>query len=170
MELPRDWQEFLSLLNAKRVKYLVVGAHALAAHGAPRYTADLDVWVEPNPRNAERVLAALAAFGFGSVKGLTAEDLESPDKVIMLGFPPLRIDLLTSISGCSFDEAWKRRVRTRLGGEHVPVLGLADLATNKKAAGRPKDLLDVALIEGLPRAGAKPGTARRPARQRKSRR
>ncbi len=83
MELPRDWQEFLSSLNASRVRYLVIGAHALAAHGAPRYTADLDVWVAADARNAERVLSALEDFGFGSVKGLSAEDFQNPEMVVM---------------------------------------------------------------------------------------
>ena len=146
MELPRDWQEFLSSLNASRVRYLVIGAHALAAHGAPRYTADLDVWVAADARNAERVFAALKDFGFGSVKGLSVEDFQNPEMVVMLGRPPLRIDLLTSISGCSFATAWKRRLRTQLGGQRVSVLSREDLRVNKLAAGRPKDLLDLELL------------------------
>lgn len=153
MELPRDWQEFLSSLNARRVRYLVVGAHALAAHGAPRYTADLDVWVAADPANAKRVLAALEDFGFGEVRGLDVRDFENPEMVVMLGRPPLRIDLLTSISGCRFDVAWRRRLRTRLGGEPVGVLSRQDLRTNKLAAGRPKDLLDVELLAQLPKRG-----------------
>ena len=151
MELPQDWQEFLSSLNASRVRYLVIGAHALAAHGAPRYTADLDVWVEAEPRNAERVVEALKAFGFGSVKGLSVADFENPEMVVMLGVPPLRIDLLTSISGCRFATAWKRRLKTKLGGQPVSVLSRQDLRTNKLAAGRPKDLLDVELLARLPK-------------------
>jgi hypothetical protein len=149
MELPRDWQEFLSSLNASRVKFLLVGAHALAAHGVPRYTGDLDVWVAPAAANAKRVLEALRSFGFGSLKGLSAADFQKPDMVIAQGTPPLRIDLLTSISGCDFASAWRRRVTTTLGGETVAVLGLEDLRANKKAAGRPKDLLDVELMAHL---------------------
>lgn len=152
MELPRDWQEFLSSLNARRVKYLVIGAHALAAHGAPRYTADLDVWVQATSGNAERVFRALADFGFGSMKGLAIKDFQNPDLVVMLGQPPLRIDLLTSISGCSFASAWSRRLQTKLGGQPVSVLSRRDLRTNKLAAGRPKDLLDVELLAQLPPA------------------
>jgi hypothetical protein len=151
MDLPQDWQEFLSSLNARRVKFLVVGAHALAAHGAPRYTADLDVWVQAEAKNAERVLAALKDFGFGGMKGLAAQDFESPDMVVMLGRPPLRIDLLTSISGCTFEGAWKRRLKTRLGGQAVGVLGRSDFRANKLAAARPKDLLDVELIDAVPK-------------------
>lgn len=151
MELPQDWQEFLSSLNASRVRYLVIGAHALAAHGAPRYTADLDVWVEADAANARRVVTALKAFGFGSLKGLSVEDFQNPEMVVMLGVPPLRIDLLTSISGCSFEKAWKRRLRTKLGGQPVSVLSREDLRVNKLAAGRPKDLLDVELLSRLPK-------------------
>jgi hypothetical protein len=151
MDLPRDWNEFLSSLNAHKVRFLVVGAHALAAHGVPRYTADFDVWVDPDPKNAAKVLAALADFGIGSVKGLTADDFRNPEMVVMLGRPPLRIDLLTSISGCVFETAWRRRLRTRLGGQRVGVLSRTDLRANKLAAGRPKDLLDVELLAQLPR-------------------
>ncbi|MEW6431958.1 MAG: nucleotidyltransferase [Myxococcota bacterium] len=152
MELPRDWQEFLSSLNARKVKYLVVGAHALAAHGVPRYTADLDVWVANDPANARRVLAALDDFGFSGLTGLGVEDFENPEMVVMLGRPPLRIDLLTSISGCAFEAAWKRRLRATLGGERVGVLSREDLVANKRAAGRPKDLLDLELLRGLPKS------------------
>lgn len=151
MDLPRAWHEFLSSLNARKVRFLVVGAHALAAHGAPRYTADFDVWVAADSKNATRVLAALADFGFGSVKGLTADDFQNPEMVVMLGQPPLRIDLLTSISGCRFETAWRRRLKTRLGGQPVGVLSRTDLRVNKLAAGRPKDLLDVELLAQLPR-------------------
>lgn len=156
MELPRDWQEFLSSLNESRVRYLVIGAHALAAHGAPRYTGDLDVWVDAKPINAKRVLAALKAFGFGSVKGLAVEDFQNPEMVVMLGNPPVRIDLLTSISGCSFERAWKRRLKTTLGGQPVSVLSREDLRANKLAAGRPKDLLDVETLAQLPKTKGRP--------------
>ena len=149
MDLPQDWREFLSSLNAKRVRYLVIGAHALAAHGAPCYTADLDVWVEPTNANAEKVMVALRAFGFGALKGLTADDFVDLDKVVMLGVPPMRIDLLTSISGVKFATAWKRRVRTKLGGVTVNVLSVADLRANKLAAGRPKDLADAQTLSQL---------------------
>lgn len=129
----------------------MIGAHALAAHGAPRYTADLDVWVEAEAENARRVLTALKAFGFGSLKGPSVEDFQNPEMVVMLGVPPLRIDLLTSISGCTFEKAWKRRLRTKLGGQPVSVLSREDLTANKRAAGRPKDLLDVEMLARLPK-------------------
>src|SRR5262249_25595677 len=116
-----------------------------AAHAEPRFTGDLDVFVEPAKANATRLLAALAEFGFGTV-GLSAEDFTRPDRVAQLGYPPVRIDILTSISGVTFREAWKGRVATRLGGIDVAVLGVQELVKNKRAAGRPKDLADLALL------------------------
>src|SRR5688500_8235483 len=109
MALHADWKEFLSLLNRNKVRFLIVGAHALAAHGQPRFTGDLDVLVEANPTNARRLLAALKAFGFGSLK-ISQGDLHRPGMVVRLGQPPVGIDLLTSISGVSFATAWKNRV------------------------------------------------------------
>lgn len=146
MALHADWSEFLKSLNASRVRFVVVGAHALAVHGHPRFTGDLDVLVEPSPANARRVLAALEAFGFGSL-AVTAEDLQRPDMVVRLGVPPVGIDILTSLTGVRFAQAWQGRVRAQLGGIRVNVLGRAQYVRNKRAAGRPKDLLDVALIE-----------------------
>lgn len=155
MDLSVDWKEFLSLLVSHRVKFLVIGAHALAVHGRPRLTGDLDVWVEPSPVNARRVLGALAEFGFGSV-GITEHDLTRAGQVIALGNPPLRIDLLTTISGVSFAAAWKTRIRAQVSGVRVNVLGRREYLRNKRAAGRPKDLLDVALLgEAKRRRGRK---------------
>jgi hypothetical protein len=145
MALQADWKEFLSLLNSNRVRYVVVGAHALAAHGQPRFTGDLDVLVEPTAANAKRVLEVLRLFGFGSLK-ISQSDLDRPGMVIRLGQAPVGIDLLTSISGVAFNSAWKNRVRTTLGGVRVAVLSVGDFVRNKKAAGRPKDLLDVELL------------------------
>jgi hypothetical protein len=150
MDLPADWKEFLSLLTSHRVRFLVIGAHALAVHGRPRLTGDLDVWVEPTLQNARRILAALDDFGFGSV-GLSERDLTKPEQVIALGNPPVRIDLLTSISGVGFGSAWKERVRAEVGGVRVNVLGRRAYRRNKRAAGRPKDLLDLALLDEVPR-------------------
>ena len=152
MELASDFREFLSLLLSKNVRFLLIGAHALAAHGRPRYTGDLDVWVSPTQANAKQVIAALRAFGFGTV-GLSAKDFGAMDRVVQLGYPPLRIDILTSISGVFFPAAWKHRLVASIAGLKVPVLSRDDYLTNKRAAGRPKDLLDVALLEeGEPRA------------------
>ncbi|MDP3505415.1 MAG: nucleotidyltransferase [Myxococcales bacterium] len=149
MELPQDWSEFLSLLVGQKVRFLLIGGHAMAAHGAPRFTGDLDVWVQPGKRNAERVMKALVAFGFGSVKGLSDADFTSPGTVVALGHPPMRIDLLTSVSGVTFERAWRRRRAAILGGVPLSVIGVEDLIANKRAAARPKDLVDVATLEAL---------------------
>lgn len=148
MALHPDWLELLSLFRSENVRFLVVGAHALAAHGAPRFTGDLDLLVERSPENAAAIMRALTRFGFGQV-GLGARDFTRPNRVAQLGFPPVRIDLLTSISGVSFAKAWEGRVETELGGKRVAVLGLRDILRNKKAAGRPKDLADIAALQAL---------------------
>ncbi|MBL8933887.1 MAG: nucleotidyltransferase [Archangium sp.] len=143
MELPQDWREFLSLLAEHRVKFLLIGGHAMAAHGFPRFTGDLDVWLEAAPANAERVMRALVAFGFGDVRGLSDADFTSPGTVVALGNPPMRIDLLTTISGVEFKAAWTRRRRATVAGVQLWMISAEDLLANKRAAGRPKDLLDV---------------------------
>jgi hypothetical protein len=150
MALHADWKEFLSLLNSNRVRFVVVGAHALAAHGHPRFTGDLDVLVESNAGNAARVLRALAAFGFGKV-GLDAEDFARPGKVVRLGQPPVGIGILTKISGVSFASAWKHRVPAVQGGVRVHVLGRSEYLRNKRAAGRRKNRLDASLLQAAPR-------------------
>lgn len=148
MKLPPDWSELIGLLGSHRVRFLVVGAHALAVHGRPRATGDLDIWVEPTPANAKRVGAVLKAFGFPAL-ARQARRFAEPDRMATLGREPLRIDLLTSITGVTFKKAWRGRVRVQLDGHEVGFLGLKDLVENKRAAGRPKDLLDVALIEEM---------------------
>ena len=137
-----DWKEFLQLLNFHEAKYLVVGGHALAFHGHPRYTQDLDCFVLVESTNAQRVLDALRDFGFGSAK-LTIEQLQIPSKVFMLGKIPFRIDLLNEITGVSFEDAWNSRVRGTLGQVPVWFIGREMLVKNKLASARPKDLADV---------------------------
>jgi hypothetical protein len=146
MELPTDWSEFIAGLNRHGVRYLIVGAHALAANGRPRATQDLDVLVEPNEANAERLGAALRDFGFGALAD-EASKFAEPDRMAILGRPPLRIDIMTSIAGVAFDEAFRGRLVGRLGEHEVAFLGRVELVKNKRAAGRPKDLLDIALLE-----------------------
>lgn len=146
MNLHKDLREFVELLNSRSVDYLVVGAHALAFHGYPRFTGDIDLFIRPTRDNADRIVDVLAAFGFGSL-GLDALTLTQPDKVIQLGVPPNRIDLLTSISGVEFDEAWADRVAGALDGVPVSFLSRRCLVRNKRASGRAKDLAD---IENLP--------------------
>jgi hypothetical protein len=136
----------LSALFAAGAEFMVVGAHALAAHGLPRATGDLDIFIRATPENARRVLAALREFG-APLFDLTERDLRTPDTVFQIGLPPSRIDLLTSISGVTFDDAWPRHVDVALGTLIVPIIGRDDFVTNKKAAGRTKDLLDVQMLD-----------------------
>ena len=144
-----DFIDLLAALTRADARFLVVGAHAMALHGVPRATGDLDVWVRPDPENAERVLAALKAFG-APLESLEVgvDDLQRVDSVIQIGVPPRRVDLLTSLSGLEFDEAWPHRVEHRLGTLNVPFLGRADLIRNKRATGRAKDLADVDALGG----------------------
>lgn len=142
----RDFVEILSELSAAGADFLIVGAHALAAHGVPRATGDLDIWVRPTPDNARRVLTALSRFG-APLFDLTVDDLAKPDTVFQIGLPPSRVDILSGISGVTFDDAWPRRTTATLEGLEVGVLSRVDFVTNKRASGRPKDLLDLALLD-----------------------
>jgi len=141
-----DFAEILSELSAAGAEYIIVGAFAVAAHGNPRSTGDIDIWVRPTRENAERVLRALRAFG-APLFDLTVDDLVDEQTVFQIGVAPVRIDILAGIDGVSFDEAWARRVLATLGTSQAPVLSLVDLAANKRAAGRPKDLVDLEWIE-----------------------
>jgi hypothetical protein len=143
--LNRDFKEFAELLNVQSVEYLVVGGYALAAHGHPRYTGDIDFWIRPTPDNIARLLDALHDFGFGSL-GLTAGDFTT-DTVVQLGQPPRRIDLLTSIDGVSFESCFARREQIELAGVPLSIIGLDDFKTNKRAAGRLKDLADLESLD-----------------------
>ncbi|MBL8521374.1 MAG: nucleotidyltransferase [Betaproteobacteria bacterium] len=143
--LNSDFKEWLKLLNANNVEYLVVGGHALAAHGHPRYTGDIDIWISADATNVARVLDALSAFGFGSL-GLTAADLSTPGSVVQLGYPPTRIDLMPSIDGVEFTGCFARRVVMSIDGIDVPIIGIADFRANKLAVGRHQDLADVEAI------------------------
>lgn len=141
----RDFAEMLSALSEAGAEFLIVGAHALAAHGIPRATGDLDIWVNPTTDNATRVLAALTAYG-APLTDLTLDDLTKQDTVFQIGVVPCRVDILTGISGVQFADAWTRRIAVNVEGVQVPVLGRADFKTNKRASGRPKDLLDLELL------------------------
>lgn len=146
MGAPSDFKELLALFNANAVDYVIVGAHALAFHGAPRYTGDLDLYVRPGPDNAARVMASLRDFGFGSV-GLSEKDFAGPDQVIQLGYPPIRIDLLTSISGVSWEDVFAHRVPGRLDDVPVHYIGRKEFLSNKRASGRKKDLADIEALD-----------------------
>lgn len=142
METQQDFKELLALFNEHRVEYVIVGGYALAFHGIPRFTGDLDVFVNPSPENALRILKALDAFGFASV-GLTAEDFVRPDHIVQLGVPPVRIDMLTSLSGVSWEEVFEGRVAGSYGDVPVYFIGLEQFVANKRVLGRKKDLADI---------------------------
>jgi hypothetical protein len=143
MELNPDFQEFLRSFVAHRVRFLIVGGYALAVHGHPRYTKDLDVWIWPDPSNAERVVSALEEFGFSGL-GLTASDFEDPEMVVQLGREPQRVDILTFADGLTFDQAFEHRVVVEIGGVPVPFISIEDLRLNKLSTGRLRDQADAA--------------------------
>lgn len=142
----QDFKEFIESLTANYVRYLIVGGYAVALHGHPRYTKDLDVWVERSRENAQALIQALAQFGMGSL-GLSEEDFLVPDQVVQLGYPPDRIDILVSISGVEFPECFARRVEVSLDGVNVNFIDLEHLKQNKKASGRMQDLADLEKLE-----------------------
>jgi hypothetical protein len=146
LELPKDFKEFLRLLRAHGVKYLLIGGWAVGYHGHPRATDDLDVWIAMAPENARRVVEALKVFGF-DVPELAADLFLQDDQMIRMGIAPLRIEVLTSISGVEFDECYHERLETTLNDEPVSLISLRHLKINKKASGRLKDLSD---LEHLP--------------------
>ena len=145
METQPDFRELLALFNARHVEYLIVGGYALAFHGAPRFTGDLDIFVKPDAANAQRILTALEAVGCASV-GLTPNDFERPDQGVQLGVPPVRIDLITSMTGVSWDEAWANRVTGRYGDMPVYYIGREQFVANKRATGRTKDVADLEVL------------------------
>jgi hypothetical protein len=141
MPLTKDSREFIECLLSNKVEFLIVGALAVSWHGFPRYSGDIDFFVHPGRENATRLMSALEQFGFGGL-GITLEDLTAENRVIQLGVEPNRIDLMTSISGVSFEDAWRSRVTASLGGLQVDLIGREELIRNKRASGRSKDLLD----------------------------
>ena len=142
MEVHPDFRDLLALLNEHEVEYLIVGGYALAFHGVPRFTGDIDVFVRPEPKNAKRILDALSDFGF-QFSNLNVDDFLSPDKVIQLGLPPVRIDLLTSISGVSWEEAQAHKEPGVFNDVPVFYIGRNEFIANKRAAARMKDLADL---------------------------
>lgn len=146
MELGKDFRELLELLNHHQVRYVAVGGFAVAVHGRPRYTKDLDLWIEVSPDNATRIIAVLDEFGLGSL-GLSDQDFLDPDVVIQLGYEPNRVDFLTKLTGVEFADAYPKRILTRVGDLEIPVLDRGSLIANKRALGRPHDLDDMKGIE-----------------------
>ena len=142
MTVAQDFEEFFESCNKNGVEYVVVGGYAFAFHAHPRYTGDIDVFVRPSEDNARRIIKALNDFGF-KLTSLTWQDVASAGKVVQLGYPPLRIDVMTAIDGVTFDEAWSRKVESRYGAQQIYLLSKEDLILNKKASGRKQDLLDL---------------------------
>jgi len=142
----QDFVDLISAFNAAEVDYLIVGAHALAAHGHVRATKDLDVWIRPTPENAARTYRALGDFG-APLAELRESDLATPGVVFQIGVAPVRIDVVTSIDGVEFEDCWRARVATTFGGQPTAVLSRAHLIQNKKASGRLQDLADVERLE-----------------------
>jgi hypothetical protein len=142
MDIQPDFKELLELFNSRGVEYLIVGGYALAYHGAPRYTGDMDLFVRPSADNAERVMTALREFGFGSV-GLTKTDFTIPANVVQLGVPPVRVDIVTSLTGVSWEEAYAGRSPGVYGDVHVYFIGRNEFVRNKRAVGRTRDLADL---------------------------
>jgi hypothetical protein len=139
--LSKDFKEFIALLNKHDVKYLIVGGYAVAIHGYPRYTKDLDVWIAVTPDNADKILKALDDFGFGELN-LTAEDFSEPDQIIQLGFPPNRIGIITSLTGVDFNNCYETRLEVNFDGIPIVIIDRMKLKKNKLATGRPQDLAD----------------------------
>lgn len=144
--LSKDFKEFIELLNDNKVRYLVVGGYAVAFHGYPRYTKDLDVWIELSQENADKIIKALDDFGFGSM-GLKPEDFLENDQIIQLGYPPNRIDILTSLKILKFENCFSQRVVVEFEGLKINFIDLENLKQNKRATGRPQDLADAENLE-----------------------
>jgi predicted nucleotidyltransferase len=144
--LSKDFKEFIESLNGHNVRYLVVGGYAVAFHGYPRYTKDLDVWIELSPENANNMIKALEEFGFGSL-GLKIEDFLESDQIIQLGYPPNRIDILTTLKKLQFKDSYKARIEIEIQGIKINFIDLENLKLNKRATGRPQDLADAENLE-----------------------
>ncbi len=147
IQIPPDFKEFLSLLNSNDVEYLLIGGFAMGAHGYPRTTQDIDVWIERSSDNAKRTLKALREFGFDPPSEIESRLLRE-DQIIRMGLPPFRIEILTTISGVAFADCYARRQMRQIDDLTISVIARTDLIANKKASGRPKDLSDVATLEG----------------------
>jgi hypothetical protein len=140
--LPPDFKEFLRLLAEERIEYLLVGGYAVGFHGFPRPTGDLDIWIATSPENARRMVSALGKFGFASA-GASQDLFTQPDRIVRMGVPPVRVEVMSSVSGLQFGECYARRVIATIDGVEASVISKADLVRNKAAAGRPKDLADL---------------------------
>jgi hypothetical protein len=146
VRIEKDFAELLKLFNKNRVRYCIVGAYAFSLYAEPRYTKDMDILIEPSTQNAKKVIKALCEFGFKSL-GLEEKDFSKKNKIIQLGYEPVRIDILTSIDGCSFEEVWKNKRTFRYGAQKAFFMGRSQLIKNKKASSRKQDKLDLKVLE-----------------------
>lgn len=146
MKVEKDYEEFLELLNKNRVKYCIVGSFALAIHSKPRYTKDIDIFIEPSEENGEKLIQVLKEFGFQDIN-LTKKDFTEEEQVIQLGYEPIRIDILTSLSGCTFEEVWENKVSAGYGKIQVFFIGKRELIKNKKATHRKQDIADLDFLQ-----------------------
>lgn len=151
MILAQDFEDFVKLLNRHKVEYMVVGGYALAFHGKPRHTGDLDIWIGISESNAEKMLQVVKDFGFGSL-GFTKKDFLKEGYVTQIGYPPLRIDILNSIDGVEFEQAYKNKLSVDLDTLKIDYIGLKDFIQNKQSTGRARDLTDVKEIQSKPKA------------------
>lgn len=148
MSLNRDFSDLLSELNAKGARYLLVGGYALSSYGRPRATGDLDLWIESSPSNAEKVFRALADYG-APLERVTPADFVSPGMIVQIGVAPNRVDILTSLTGLTFEEAWKNRKPTSFADIPLSVISESDFVRNKRSVGRPQDLVDAEEVEAI---------------------
>lgn len=144
-KVEKDYEELLRLFNKHKIRYCIVGAFAVAFYAIPRYTKDMDILVEPSRENANKILNALNKFGFESLK-LSVDDFSHEGKIIQLGYEPVRVDIITTIKGCAFDEVWKNKKKGRYGKEKVYFIGLDELIKNKEAAKRKQDEVDLKIL------------------------
>ncbi len=146
MEIQEDFRELLKLLNSQKVKFVIVGGYALAFHGVPRYTGDIDIYIYPDKENSTKIIKAIEEFGFGDI-GINIEDFEKQDTVIQIGYPPVRIDLITSLTGVTWEEVFSNSVEGYYADIPVRYIGINELVMNKKALGRKKDLSDIESLD-----------------------
>lgn len=151
MNVEKDYEELLRLFNKYKVKYCIVGAFAVAFHSKPRYTKDIDLLVEPTIENGKRIIAALDEFGFGKL-GLTEKDFAREKQIIQLGYEPVRVDIVTSITGCPFVNVWKSKIAGQYGSQRVFFIGHEELIKNKKSTDRGLDKLDLATLRTFKKA------------------
>lgn len=144
--LPKDFQDFLRLLNSKKIKYLLIGGYAVAYHGYPRATADMDIWISVDIANAQKTIEAIRDFGFEDPE-LTIATFTKLKKIVRMGFPPIRLEILSEIDGVKFEECYKNRIVDEIDGVYINIIDIENLKRNKKASGRMKDLAD---LENLP--------------------